>query len=165
MTEKQFCKLDEYSGELPNPMSFPVQGEGIVAIDGHPNTFTDGFMMDFSVTEDDRQKLEKLVTRTASEQAYNSLLEDAKQAVIQLSKPQYIYIGGVFIAYVLSIPYAAHIGIQVKYYRYFINRYPGCNFYTSKEQWEQWNVKQVKVMNKTVGLLMPLGIPPVVEGT
>lgn len=160
MNEKQLYKLDEYTGKLPNPRIFPIQGAGIVAITDYPNTFGDGFMMDLSVDEDERQRLEKLAVRTVTKQTCDDLVKQVKGATILLSEPRYIWEGFGYIAYVLFTPDDKPFGIQVKYYRYFRNRYLDCKFYTSKTFIAP---KPVKVGDKIVGLWMPVGLPPIKE--
>ena len=155
MTEKKFYKLDEFDGQLPNPKIFPTQGSDIVAINGYPNMFTDNFMMDLEVDDDERQRLGKKIQRTVSKTSIDQMIEEVKNFKILLSEPQYIYDGS-HLAYVLFTPDGGITGIQVKYYHYFRNRYPDCNFYTKDNQLQ---VKTVKVGDKLVGLWMPIALP------
>lgn len=155
---KEFYKLDEYSGKLPNPMLFPIRGADILAIEGYPDAFSDGFMADLSVREEDKERLRKLVVRTSLKPMFEGQLEvAARKTAILLSEPQYIYDEWVFITYVLTAPDIRPIGIQVRYYRYFRNRYPGCRFYTGKSV---EGIKSVRLEDKIVGLWMPVMIPP-----
>jgi len=158
MEEKRFCKVGEYSKKLPNPRVFPIQGADIVAVKGCPNTFSDGFILDLSVSEKVRQKLEKLVTRTTDKSLYDTLIGTIPKTTILLSEPVYVYDAGYTISYVLFTPNKTPVAIQVKYYRYFRNRYKGCQFYTS-DVWTE--PKSVKVEDKAVGLWMPTMTPSI----
>lgn len=160
MTEKQFYKLDEYQGKLPNPRLFPIKGALVTAVEDCPNIFTDSFMMDIEVSKEERQRLEKRIERRVSKQSCNGILKQGKRTTILLSEPQYIFAGQQYTAYVLFAPGIKPVGIQVKYYRYFRHRYPNCNFYTDGEI---WSVKSVKVKDKLVGLWTPVILPPVEE--
>jgi hypothetical protein len=159
---KEFYKLDEYSGKLPNPRLFPAHEADIVAIEGYPDAFSDGFMADLSVKEEDKERLKKLVTRTSPKPIFDGQLDIAtRKATILLSEPQYIYDGWVFITYVLTASNIESVGIQVRYYQYFRNRYPSCGFFTS----DDWmGIKSIRLEDKIVGLWMPVMLPPRKEG-
>lgn len=158
-----FYNIDDYSGKLPNQRNFPIQGATVMAVEGYPNGFTDKFIMDLSVSEKDKLRLDQLAREKVTKPQVDGLLEKANGATILLSEPQYIY-DGVGLSYVLFTPDVLEgykpVGIQVKYYRYFRNHYPKCEFYTGKDR---MTMKVVRVGKKLVGLWMPVMLPPLEE--
>lgn len=129
---KNLYKLEEYSGRLPNPEHFPVRGADILALKGKPYVFCDGFILDLSVRESDKEELDKRVTRTLDVSGINSQLEEALESLLLLSEPEFIY-DTTYPAYIVFTPCGNPVGIQIKYYKYFRNRYPKCDFYIKGE--------------------------------
>lgn len=152
---KHLYKVGEYSEKLPNPKSFPTQGAIIVGIKDCPNTFSDGFMMDLLVPDSDRERLKGRAVRWMDKGYLNTVLEGATKATILLSEPEYIYATN-YVSYILSAPNIKPVGIQVKYYKYFRNRYPDCKFCADGEP---FTIVLVKVEDKIVGLCMPIMLP------
>lgn len=159
MTEKQFYKLDEFKGHLPNPRKFPMRGADITTFGDYPDALCDNFIVDLEVDKDDKFRLEGKPVRQVAKHILDSIITDAKKMTILLSEPQYIY-DSINRAYVLFSPDSMKIGIQVKYYRYFRNRYPDCKFYTNNNVMA---MKAIKVGRKLVGLVMPVMLPKMEE--
>lgn len=149
---KNLYKVDEYSGRLPNPKCFPIQGGIIIAVKDMPNTFSDGFMMDLLVSEKDRGKLKDKMFWEASFNGISSIIEGLKESKVLLSEPEYIYVTS-YITYIVFLPDGEPIAIQVKYYKYFRNRYPKCRFYS---RGDRLNAIAIKVNNEVVGGCMPI---------
>lgn len=153
---RNFYKVNEYSEKLPNPKSFPIRGADVMAIKDCPNSFADGFIVDLSVSDKDKERLEGKVTRWIGKSTIDQLIAGAARATILLSEPEYIYVY-MSISYILLAPNIKPVGIQVKYYNYFRNHYKGCQFYTNGQS---MSIKSVKLGNKIVGLWMPVVLPP-----
>lgn len=148
-------EISGYTGKLPNPKSFPMQGAFIIAFDSYPDAFSDGFFLDLSVSNKCKQRLQNSIFRLVSRIYLDSLLGSSKLARILLQEPKYIH-DGQYLTYVLQTPYIKPIGIQVKYYHYFRNRYPNCQFFTDGER---ATLKSVRVEDTLVGLFMPVTLP------
>lgn len=142
-------KVEEYSGKLPNPKSFPVSGATISAIKGRPCAFSDGFMLDLSVRDRDKRMLVGRVVRTVDT---SSIIEEAEGLGLLLSEPEFIY-DTTYLTYIVFTPKGNPIGIQVKYYKYFRNRYPECKFYIKDEG---IGIITIKVLKEVVGKCMPI---------
>lgn len=143
-------KVNEYSGKLPNPKSFPIQGAIIVAVKDRPYTFADGFMVDLSVREADKEMLVGKAIRTIKASDLADLIEEAKRSEILLSEPEFIS-DITYPAYVVFTPESNPVIIQVKYYKYFQDRYPDCKFYKRNEG---SILIAIKVNEEVVGLCM-----------
>ena len=150
-------ELDDYPGELPNPKRFPLRGATIIAIKGKPYAFCDGFMLDLLVREADRKVLEEKVLRTVD---ISNQLEDGRGSKLLLSEPEFIYDSS-YPTYIMFAPEGNPIGIQVKYYRYFRNRYKECKFY--KRDKNPLSIVTIKVGEEVVGLCMPIFLDVVTE--
>ena len=147
---KNLYKLEEYSGRLPNPKRFPIQGGNVIAVKDRPTAFCDGFMLDLSVKERDKEMLEAGVIRTVD--TMDDHITDAMVSELLLSEPEFIY-EFYYPAYVLFVPTGNPILVQVKYYRYFRNRYRNCNFYIREEGSKSI---AVKVDGRLLGVFMVL---------
>lgn len=145
-------KVNDYPGKLPNPMHFPIQGATIYAIKDKPYAFADGFMLDLSVKETDREMLRGKAIRTTDISHLGGLLNDGKRSELLLSEPEFIY-DTTYLAYVLFTPSGNPIIVQVKYHKYFRNRYPECKFYIRDEY---SNLIAVKLNKEVVGLCMQM---------
>lgn len=143
-------RLEEYSGKLPNPKSFPVRGATITAVKDMPNTFSDNFILELSVREADKKMLEEKVHRTIN--YVSNLLEEAEVSKVLLSEPEFIYDFS-YPMYILFTPFSNITAMQIKYYKYFRNRYPKCKFYLRKEG---SIIITIKVLEKVVGMCMPI---------
>lgn len=153
-------KLNEYSGKLPNPKSFPIQGSNIISIRDMPNTFTDGYMVDLSVKESDKLILDEKATKEKGKSSISDLLVEANKSELLLSEPEFIY--DFFApAYVLFTPDGRPAIIQVKYYKYLRNRYKDCKFYLRHEA---GCLISIKVNKEVVGLCMLLSYEKVTFG-
>lgn len=145
-------RLNEYSGKLPNPKSFPIAGGIFCGIQDRPYTFSDGFILEMTVSEKDKKKLGKKVVRVIPVSNLGAIIGDTENSKILLSEPEYIYDFS-FPAYILFTPSNKPVGIQVKYYRYFRNRYPKCQFYSKGDS---FGIIGVKLDGKLVGACMPI---------
>ncbi|GAI14776.1 unnamed protein product [marine sediment metagenome] len=145
-------KVDEYSGKLPNPKSFPIQGATIYAFQDRPYTFSDGFILDLSVREGDKERLMAKAIKASPFSNLSGVITDAEKSPMLLSEPEFIYDSN-YPAYIVFTPNGEPIAIQVKYYRYFRNRYPGCQFYSKGDK---IGIIAIKVDNKVVGTSMPM---------
>lgn len=143
-------RLNEYPGKLPNPKHFPISGATIIAVKYKPYTFADGFMLDLSVRERDKVMLEGRAERVVD--SLTVLVEGGKRSELLLSEPEFIY-DTTYVTYILFTPSGNPIAIQVKYYKYFKNRYPECKFYKNNEA---SMLITIKVDKEVVGLCMPL---------
>lgn len=147
-----YYELDACPYKLPNPRQFPVQGANISAWDDYPYSFTDSFMADLYVNEKEKDRLDKKVTRHLPKNSLDSLIEQVKENEMLLSEPKKLYEQGYYISYVLEISEHLVAGMQVKYFRYFRNRYPKCSFLSCDDI---SSVKSVVSDDKIVGLWMP----------
>ena len=143
-------RLNEYSGKLPNPKHFPISGAIICAIKDRPYTFADGFMADFSVRERDKDRLKEKAIRTIDALSLDGPMGEAKESKLLLSEPEFIE-DTTYPAYVVFTPKGNPVIIQVKFYRYFKNRYLECKFY-KKDEYS--TLIAVKVNEEVVGLCM-----------
>lgn len=142
-------KVDEYSGKLPNPKHFPVRDASIIAIKDRPNAFADGFMVDLFVREADKEMLKERANRTVD---VSSQLGDAKVSNLLLSGPEFIY-DTTYPTYIVFTPGGNPVPIQVKYYKYFTNRYLECSFYIREEG---SLIITAKVNKEVIGLCMSM---------
>lgn len=149
-------KLNEYSGNLPNPKHFPIRDGFVVAIKDKPNAFCDGFMLDLLVRRTDRKILEKKISRTVDAPSINVQFEEALISNLLLSEPEFIYDFS-YPSYVLFTPEGNPTLIQVKYYKYFRNRYSKCSFYKRDED---SMIIAVKLGEEVIGLCMPMFFEP-----
>lgn len=145
-------KLNEYSGKLPNPKKFPVLGASIIAIKDKPYMFGDGFMLDLSINSNDARRLKKSVYSWIEYSRISSFIDIAEQMVVLLTNPEFIYMT-TYPTYILYGPNNYPLAIQVKYYRYFKNRYKDCQFYSRGDRIEPI---AIKVEGKLVGVCMPI---------
>lgn len=148
-------KVGEYSEKLPSPRLFPMQGATIMAFKDCPGIFGDGFILDLFVPDSDRERLVEKTIRWVDRAVVTGILKGVIKATVLLSKPEYIYVD-THLSYILLAPNIKPIGIQVKYYEYFRNRYPDCKFYTDGEP---LTVLSIKAEDKVVGLCMPIVLP------
>lgn len=148
---EHLCKVDEYFNKLPNPKSFPIRGADIIAIQDKPYAFGDGFILDLSVREEDKERLAVAAVRALSFSSLSGIISDAERSVVLLSEPEFIYNFN-YPAYIVFTPDGEPIAIQVKYYKYFRNRYPECQFYSKGGQ----GIVAVKTGNELVGASMPM---------
>lgn len=144
-------EVAEYSGKLPNPKLFPVEGI-VLAVKDKLYMFSDVFMFDLFVREADRKRLENKVFRTTTGESIDSIIEDAEKSEILLSEPEYIY-AITYLTYIVFTPDGGPVAMQVKYYKYFRNRYKRCQFYNKGFG---TGLIAVKVDNKLVGVCMPV---------
>lgn len=165
MTDKHYYKLDEFKGNIPNPKEFPTKGSNILTAKDCPNIFGDGFMLDLAVDESERLRLKEKAIRVVPKVRIDHLIEEVNSFKILLSEPQYIY-NNTLTAYVLYSYFQTMsnlnklVGIQVKYYRYFRNRYPECKFYTRDIPISMIAIRDGDVL---VGLCMPIVLPKMEE--
>jgi len=144
-------KVEEYSDKLPNPKSFPIQGATIYAFQDRPYVFADGFILDLSVREGDKERLAVKAVKASPFSNLSGIIADAERLVMLLSEPEFIY-DFYYSAYIVFTPDNEPIAIQVKNYRYFRNRYPKCQFYSKGGQ----GIIAIKVDNELVGASMPV---------
>lgn len=149
---KNLYKVKEYSEGLPNPKSFPVQGAIIYAIKDKPYTFADGLILDLCVRERDKLMLEGRVVTTLPFSNLDGIISDAERSVILLSEPEFIY-DITYTVYIIFTPDNEPVAIQVKYYGYFRNRYPKCQFYSKGGE---RGIIAIKEGNKLLGACMPV---------
>lgn len=149
-------KVKEYSEKLPNPKSFPIQGAIIYAILHKPYAFANGIILDLCVRERDKLMLENRVTVTLPN--LDGIISDAERSTILLSEPEFIY-DIAYTVYIVFTPDGEPVAIQVKYYRYFRNRYPKCQFYSKGDK---QGIIAIKEGNKLLGACMPMFLD---EGT
>lgn len=145
-------KLNEFTGKLPNPKSFPMGGVTIIAVKDKPYIFADGFIVDLSVREKDKEKLGQKVVRAIDISSLNGYMRDAKGSELLLSEPEFIY-NTVYPAYVVFTPNGNPIVVLVKYYKYFRNKYPECNLYIKDKDSK---LIGIKVNEEVVGLCMAM---------
>ncbi len=143
-------RLDEYKEQLPNPKGFPIKGALITKIKGMPLAFTDTFMLDLSVGEDDVKILKEKAMREVPGETIRSILEEAGNT--PLSEPEYIH-DDKYISYIVFTPGDIPIVIQIKYYKYFRNRYNNCKFYCGNDRMDSIAVRRD---NKIIGIIMPV---------
>lgn len=148
---KHLCKVEEYSEKLPNPKSFPILGATIYAFQDKPYAFADGFIFDLCVREGDKEGLAVKAVRTLLFSNLSGIIADVEKSTMLLSEPEFIYDFN-FPAYIVFTPSGEPLAIQVKYYRYFRNRYPKCQFYSKGGQ----GIIAVKVDDELVGASMPM---------
>ncbi len=96
-------RLKEFKGKLPNPRHFPIQGASIYTIKDRPYAFSDGFMLDLSVRETDKEMLEGKVVRILDTSYIAGFIEDAKKSELLLSEPEFIS-DATYPAYVVFTP-------------------------------------------------------------
>lgn len=149
-------KLTEYSDKLPNPVLFPME-LNVIAVKGHPRTFSNGFILEVLVRYSDVERLEKGVERTIDEIYFQQLLEDSDSRLLLLSEPEFIY-DITYPTYIVFTPEGNPVGIQVKYYNYFRNNYPECNFYGKDEGSSHHSLLAIRVLKEVVGLCMPISL-------
>ena len=145
-------RLNEYTGKLPNPKRFPIQGGVISAVKDMPDTFSDGFMMEVLVSGKDKERLKSNMVQEVAFNGINNIIEGLEKSEVILSEAEYIY-DTTRITYIIFTPDGEPAAIQVKYYKYFRNRYPKCQFYSKGNILE---IIAVKVDNKVVGGCMPI---------
>lgn len=156
---KNFCKISEYQGELPNPKLFPItKGGSIIGFRNCPNTFSDGFILDMSVTDENKKILDTKVTLWRDNSVINNVFEQAKNATVILPEPEEIYESYSRPVYVFRSPSIIALGIQARYFNYFRNRYPGCSFWGNDKL---TTVNVVKVDDRIVGFWMSMVFPGV----
>lgn len=148
---KNLYKVEEYSDKLPNPKSFPIQGATIYAFQDKPYVFADGFILDLSVRERDRERLAAKAVKASPFSNLSGIISDAEKSAMLLSEPEFIS-NIYYPAYIIFTPDNEPITIQVKYYRYFRNRYPKCQFYSKGGQ----GIIAIKVDDELVGTSMPI---------
>ncbi|GAH96398.1 unnamed protein product, partial [marine sediment metagenome] len=84
-------RVKEYSEKLPNPKSFPVHGATIYAFQDKPYTFGDGFILDLSVREKDKEKLGGRIDRMSPFSNLSGIISSAEESAMLLSEPEFIY--------------------------------------------------------------------------
>ncbi|GAJ05294.1 unnamed protein product [marine sediment metagenome] len=145
-------RLDDYLGKVPNPRHFPIRGGIITAVKDMPDTFSDGFLLEVLVSKKDREGLRSKAQRQTSFIGVSNIIAGLKESEVLLSEPEYIY-DTTFITYIIFTPDGVPVAMQVKYYKYFRNRYPKCQFYS---RGDRGNIIAVKVNNEVVGGCMPM---------
>ena len=147
----KYYRLEDYHGQLPNSKTFLVKHSIIIAIENHPKMFSDGFMLDIAVREKDISKLQRHTSRTTNYAPIEQLIAKANECKFLLSEPKYVLEYDT-ISYGMTHSTEVKF-IQAKYYRYFKNRYPKCQFLTSDDMQQSIAVKQSEFL---VGLVMPV---------
>lgn len=151
-------RVDEYSGILPNPMSFPLKDSTIIAIIDKPTAFSDGFMLDLFIRESDVDPIKQKVIRTIGTGYLSNLLEEGRVSNVLLSEPEFIY-DVLYLTYILFTHDNHPIGIQVKYYNYFRNRYKTCKFYIRDSIKDNIMIPiMVKLDDELVGVCMRIAL-------
>lgn len=152
-------RVEDYKGGLPNPRKFPTTYVAVYRIEDMPRTFSDGYILELNVDDKDVDRLNKRVLRVVPKGQVDGIIKKVMAYSILLSEPVYIYLyltSNDFIAYILFTPDDWNVAIQVKYYRYFRNRYPKCQFYTSEDLFDEIGVW---INKKLVGIVMPSYVP------
>jgi len=153
-----FWPAEEYPHKLPNPRLFPLakgrEACGVWEFQGVPDVFTDGCIIDCKVREGDKKRLRQRAKMCPME-VYTSLVDKARQASDYLPEPTIIYDSGDgFVCYAFLLGERS-VAMQVKYFNYFRNRYPGCKFYAG----DPIDPGSVKVGDDIVGVWSSALIP------
>ena len=149
----EYYRIDDCPLKLPNPKLFPITtGSTVTLFENYLKAISDGFAVDFDVNERDLGRLDKYSTRWLKPLHLNEFIDSCKNADLLLSEPQYILDTDDVVAYILFAG-DTPMAIQVKYYKYFRNRYPDCLFYSNIDR---ISVKAVMVGEKLIGMCMPI---------